>query len=97
MTDIATIKYILTGLKGELADRFQVSSLGLFGSVVRDDFNPLISDIDIIVDFSGPIGIEFVDLADYLESKLSRPIDLVSKAGVKEKYFKEIEPEIIYV
>lgn len=97
MTDIATIKYILTGLKGELADRFQVGSLGLFGSVVRDDFNPVSSDIDIIVDFSGPIGIEFVDLADYLESKLGRPVDLVSKSGVKEKYFKEIEPEIIYV
>lgn len=97
MTDIATIKYILTGLKGELADRFQVSSLGLFGSVVRDDFNPVSSDIDIIVDFFRPIGIEFVDLADYLESKLNRPVDLVSKAGVKEKYFKEIKTEIIYV
>lgn len=97
MSDIANIKYILTALKGELAERFQVSSLGLFGSVVRDDFNPVSSDIDIIVDFSRPIGIEFVDLADYLESKLSRPVDLVSKAGVKEKYFKEIETEIIYV
>lgn len=97
MMDITTVKYILMGLKGELADRFQVSSLGLFGSIVRDDYNPISSDIDIIVDFSGPIGIEFVDLADYLESKLSRPVDLVSKAGVKEKYFKEIEPEIIYV
>lgn len=81
MTDIANIRYILTGLKGELADRFQVSSLGLFGPVVREDFNPVSSDIDIIVDFSRPIGIQFVDLADYLESKLSRPVDLVPKLG----------------
>ncbi|WP_158858077.1 nucleotidyltransferase family protein [Lunatibacter salilacus] len=97
MTELTTIKHILTGLKGELAAKYHVSSLGLFGSVVRDDFNPASSDIDIIVDFSSPIGIEFIDLAEYLESELNNPIDLVSKAGVKDKYYKEIEPEIIYV
>lgn len=92
-----TIKHILAGLKEELAAKFNVSSLGLFGSVVRDDFNPISSDIDIIVDFSRPIGIEFVDLADFLESKLNKPVDLVSRAGVKDKYFKVIEQEIVYV
>lgn len=97
MKELTTIKQILTGLKGELANKYHVSSLGLFGSIVRDDFNSESSDIDIIVEFSSPIGIEFVDLADYLESKLSKPVDLVSKAGVKDKYFKIIEPEIIYV
>nr|WP_288836344.1 nucleotidyltransferase domain-containing protein [uncultured Flavobacterium sp.] len=97
MTDVATIRRVLAGLKSELADKYHVSTLGLFGSVVRDDFDPINSDIDIIVDFSKPIGIEFVDLADYLERKLKKPIDLVSKSGVKEKYFKVIEPEIIYV
>ncbi|GEP94142.1 nucleotidyltransferase family protein [Chitinophaga cymbidii] len=83
-------------LKPELIDKYHISSIGLFGSVVRDDFSPS-SDVDIIVDFSQPIGIEFIDLADYLEKKIKRPVDLVSKNGIKQKYYKEIEPEIVYV
>jgi predicted nucleotidyltransferase len=96
MTDLATIKRILVQLKPELVKKYHISSIGLFGSIVRDDFKPT-SDIDIIVDFSQPIGIEFVDLADHIEKKLQKQVDLVSKRAIKEKYFKEIEPEIVYV
>jgi uncharacterized protein len=96
MTNLTSIKQTLTQLKPELTQRFFVNSIGLFGSIVRDDFNEL-SDIDIIVDFSKPIGVEFIDLADFIEQKLSNKIDLVSKNGVKTKYFHEIESEIIYV
>ena len=96
MTDLNTIKQILTQLKPELTAKYHVSSIGLFGSVVRDDFGPS-SDVDIIVDFSKPIGIEFVDLADFIEKKLMKNIDLVSKNGVKQKYYRTIEAEIIYV
>ena len=87
---------ILSQLKPELKQKYFVNSIGLFGSVVRDDFNEK-SDIDIIVDFSKPIGIEFIDLADYIESKLRKRVDLVSRNGVKPKYFHQIESEIIYV
>lgn len=96
MTNLDSIKQILTHLKPELVARFHVSSIGLFGSVVRDDFGPS-SDIDIIVDFSKPIGIEFIDLADFIEKELKKNVDLVSKKGVKQKYFRNIESEIIYV
>jgi predicted nucleotidyltransferase len=96
MTDLKTIKQILTQLKPELTDKYHVSSIGLFGSIVRDDFNSK-SDIDIIVDFSKPIGIEFIDLAEFIESKLNKNVDLVSKNGVKQKYFRTFESEIIYV
>ena len=96
MTALATIKSTLNQLKPELARKFYVSSIGLFGSVVRADFNEK-SDVDIIVDFSKPIGIEFIDLADFIESKLKKKVDLVSKNGVKPKYFQQIESEIIYV
>ena len=83
-------------MKPELMEKFHVSSIGLFGSVVRDDYSET-SDIDIIVDFSQPIGIEFIDLADYLETKFDKNIDLVSKRGIKQKYLQAIESEIIYV
>lgn len=66
-----------------MQQRFFVNSIGLFGSVVRDDFKAS-SDIDIIVDFTKTVGIEFVDLANFIESKLNKKIDLVSKNGVKK-------------
>lgn len=84
-------------IKPELADKYSVSSIGLFGSVVRDDFSPVTSDVDIIVDFSGPIGVEFIDLAEYLESIVKRKVDLVSKNGIKPRYFESIKKDIVYV
>lgn len=76
--------------------KYHVRTLGLFGSIVRDDYTTS-SDIDIVVDFNRSIGIEFVDLADYIEHKIKKKVDLVSRNGIKEKYFKEIEPEIIII
>jgi predicted nucleotidyltransferase len=96
MEQLTEIKHVLEQLKPELTKRFHVQSLGLFGSVVRDDFSPK-SDIDIIVDFDRPIGIEFIDLAEYIEKRLQKKVDLVSRRGVKDKYFKAIEREIVYV
>jgi predicted nucleotidyltransferase len=96
MTELNSIKQMLTQLKPELTRKYFVNSIGLFGSVVRNDFSEK-SDIDIIVDFSKPIGIEFIDLANYIESKLRKKVDLVSRNGVKPKYFHQIESEIIYV
>lgn len=96
MTELNAIKQILTQLKPELRQKYFVNSIGLFGSIVRDDFTDQ-SDIDIIVDFSRPVGIEFIDLANYIESKLSKKVDLVSRKGVKPQYYHQIESEIIYV
>lgn len=96
MKQLSEIKQVLAQLKPELSRRFHVQSIGLFGSVVRDDFSPS-SDIDIIVDFNQPIGIEFIDLAQYIEQRLQKKVDLVSRKGVKDKYFKVIEREIVYV
>jgi predicted nucleotidyltransferase len=87
----------ISKLKPELEDRYLVNSIGLFGSVVRDDFSPSKSDLDIIVDFKRPVGVEFIELADYLEKVLKRKVDLVSRKGVRPQYFKTIESEIVYV
>jgi predicted nucleotidyltransferase len=96
MQQLTEVTKVLEQLKPELAQKFHVRTIGLFGSLVRDDFSPF-SDIDIIVDFNQPVGIEFIDLADYLEQHLQKKVDLVSRNGVKDKYFKAIEREIVYV
>ena len=88
---------ILQRLKPTLASLYYVDTIGLFGSIVRDDFIPDSSDVDIVVNFTQPIGIEFVDLSYFLEKELNRKVDIVSFKGLKEKYLKEIEKDIVYV
>ena len=90
-------KRILQQLKPVLINQYYVDSIGLFGSIVRNDFKPDSSDVDIVVNFSQPVGIEFIDMADLLEQKLQRKVDVVSRKGIKEKYFKAIENDIVYV
>jgi predicted nucleotidyltransferase len=97
MPYLENIKTGLKNLKPELSTKFHVSTIGLFGSIVRGDFSPSTSDIDIIVDFSRPIGIEFIDLANYLENTFHRKVDLVSRSGIKPRYYSEIEKDIVYV
>ena len=76
--------------------KYSVRTLGLFGSFARNEQKSS-SDIDLIVDFDKPIGIEFVVLAEELEKVLKLKVDLVSKKAVKMRYLKEFEKEIIYV
>jgi predicted nucleotidyltransferase len=96
MTKLDDIKEALKEIKPSLVYKYHISSIGLFGSVVREDFSNA-SDVDIIVDFTEPIGIDFIELADFLEDKLKLSVDLVSKKGIKPKYFSEIESDIVYV
>jgi predicted nucleotidyltransferase len=96
MRNLSSIKAALKSLKPELESKFHVKSIGIFGSAVRNDFTPE-SDIDLIVDFDKPVGISFIDLADFIEKKMNSKIDLVSLKGIKPQYFSLIEKEIVYV
>lgn len=96
MEYLSIIQNKLLNAKPFLASRFHVNTIGLFGSIVRNDFTDR-SDIDIVVDFTEPVGVEFIDLANELETLLDRKVDLVSKNGIKPAYLKEILPEIVYV
>jgi uncharacterized protein len=75
--------------------QFHVKSIGLFGSCARGDQRET-SDVDLLVDFEKPIGIEFVTLAESLERLLKAKVDLVSRNGIKPRYLVEIEKEVIY-
>ncbi len=89
------IKLLQTN-KQLLFGQYPLTELGIFGSAVRSDFTEK-SDIDIIIDYNKPMGIEFIDLANDLEKIVHRKVDLVSKKGIKKKYYKQIEKDIIYV
>ena len=75
---------------------FGVRRLALFGSVARNEAGPE-SDIDVLVEFDDrPIGLfEFLDLKQYLEGVLNRPVDLVDEDGLKRQLREGILKEAI--
>ncbi|HEY0744608.1 MAG TPA: nucleotidyltransferase family protein [Chryseosolibacter sp.] len=87
---------ILNAHKEELHQKFPVKSLALFGSYARGDQQNG-SDIDFLVEFSQPVGIEFIDLVLYLESILQTPVDLVTKNALKKALVPYVEKDLIYV
>ena len=83
-----------------LSAEFGVSRIGLFGSIARDQASDS-SDVDLMVEFSRPIGFRFVDLAEYLERLLGHKVDLLTPAGVKtiqsRQISKNISEGVVYV
>ena len=55
------------------------------------------SDIDIAIDLSGPLGLNFVSMADEIERLFGIKVDVVPKRSVKSDYLSTIERDIIYV
>ena len=86
----------LKELKQSLAARYPIASMALFGSFARSE-QTKDSDIDLLVELNGRIGSKFIDLADELEESLGTKVDLVSKKGIKPRYLRSIESELIYV
>ncbi len=73
---------ILRSHRAELREA-GVKSLKLFGSVVRGEAGPE-SDLDILVEFSRPIGLlAFVGLKQRLAELLGRSVDLVTPEALK--------------
>ncbi len=87
----------LRSAKPQLEKKYAVKTLALFGSYSHNTAVNGASDVDVMVDFSKPIGLAFVALADELEDLLQLKVDLVSRGGIKPKYFSVIEPDLIYV
>jgi len=81
-----------------LQDRFKVREIGIVGSYARGEETEE-SDIDILVDFSEPIGWEVVDLKEYLEDILSHRVDLILKGGItnRPRLFQAMTRDVIYV
>lgn len=96
MRTLFDIKNTLSSHKSKLFRDYSIKSMAIFGSYSRNEQNDS-SDLDILVEFSGRIGIRFIDLANDLENIVGCKVDLVSKKGVKEKYLKSIDSELIYV
>ncbi|MBL8200162.1 MAG: nucleotidyltransferase domain-containing protein [Chromatiales bacterium] len=76
--------------------RRAVRRLELFGSAVRDDFDPVASDLDFLVEFDAastlPALEQYFGLKEELEALFGRPVDLIMPRAVRNPYVQaEIE------
>ena len=86
----------LSKAKSELQKQFKVRKLALFGSYARGE-QQADSDVDILVEVDPSIGLEFVTLAQRIETLLGINVDLVSSRVVTSQAMEFIKPELIYV
>ena len=87
----------LKGLKGELATRYDVREIGIFGSVAKgEDDNQ--SDIDLLVEFGSRADlITYIGLWQYLEDTFATKIDLVSKGGLRSDMQDKVMRDLVLV
>jgi predicted nucleotidyltransferase len=91
--NVETINQKLDVLKKD----YGVKKIGVFGSFVNGKPNKK-SDIDILVEFSKPIGLfKFVRLENFLSDTLNRKVDLATKNALKPVIKKKILSEVVYV
>ncbi len=96
MYTLVDIKNSLSSRKEHLFKKYPIKTLAIFGSYARNEQSEN-SDLDILVEFHDKIGIEFIDLAEELEKAVGLKVDLVSRKGVKDKYYAEIVKDLIIV
>jgi uncharacterized protein len=77
----------------ELCRKYDVRRLDVFGSAVREDFNPKESDLDFLVQFNNftihNAADRYFDLLFDLEALFSRKVDLVSDLAIRNPYFRK--------
>jgi predicted nucleotidyltransferase len=84
----------LTDILPDLKKKYDISSLGIFGSYAKNT-NTKLSDIDILIEFKKPIGFKFFELKEQLELKLQNKIDLTTKKALKPQIKNQILKEVI--
>jgi hypothetical protein len=90
-----SITETLKRYKPILMGKFKVKEIGIFGSYVRGEESEE-SDVDILVEFSEPVGWEFIDLVEFLEKILERKVDLVTVRALKPQLKDKILKEVVY-
>jgi predicted nucleotidyltransferase len=77
--------------RGDIADfcqRWLITELSLFGSVLRDDFRPD-SDVDVLVTFAADAPWSLLDLVamrEQLRHLFGREVHLVEQAGLRNPF-----------
>jgi uncharacterized protein len=86
-----------------LCRKYGVVRMDVFGSALRDDYDPGRSDVDLLVDFEArdpyAIAEAYFDLLDELRDLLGDPVDLVMSGAIKNPYILadiEASKQVLY-
>lgn len=86
----------LSELKPILSKKYNVKTIGLFGSFTDDTFTDQ-SDIDLLVELNTPTGWNIISLEIFLEEVFKRKIDLVTKNAIREPLRNNIYKNIQFI
>ncbi len=86
-----------------LCRKYGVVRMDVFGSVLRDDYDPGRSDVDLLVDFEArdpyAIAEAYFDMLDELRELLGGRVDLVMAGAIKNPYILadiEASKQVLY-
>ena len=96
MYTLETILGKLRAYMPVLQEKYPVARLGVFGSYARGEAGED-SDIDVAVEFNGPMGLNFVAMANEIEDLFGVKVDVVPKRSIKPSYLASVEKDILYV
>jgi len=93
------LKYldILQRFKEEYGTKYGITSIGIFGSVSRNEHTDE-SDVDVLVEAPVMSLFSRIDVKRQLEKLMGVPVDVIRKTEYMRPRFKaRIEKEVIYV
>ncbi|MFA6173072.1 MAG: nucleotidyltransferase domain-containing protein [Kiritimatiellales bacterium] len=87
----------LEQFKSEAGSEYGIVSLGVFGSLARDEAKDG-SDVDVVVETTTADPFRLIHLKEHLETLLNTPVDIVRKRQNMNPLLKEeIEKDAVYV
>ena len=95
MHTLQSILQTLRQHKPELQRKYPVSAIGVFGSYARGEATDE-SDIDIAVEISGTMGLNFIAMADEIEELFGIKTDVVPMRSIKPEYLQYVKKDIVY-
>jgi predicted nucleotidyltransferase len=93
-----TLQNILQTLRShmpELQKKYPIGRLSVFGSYARGEATEK-SDIDIAVEITGPMGLNFVAMADKIEDLFGKKTVVVPLRSSKPQYLQFVQRDIVY-
>jgi predicted nucleotidyltransferase len=86
----------------ELCRQHHVRRLAVFGSAARDDFDPVTSDVDLLVEFDidaiDRYARNFFSLEESMVNLFNRKVDLITDGVIKNPYrLRSIEADKVLV
>ena len=94
---IDEIKNSISEKKELLISKYNIDDIGIFGSYARGEERNN-SDVDILVNFSEPIGLlKLINMENYLSELLGAKADVVIKSDLRDELRDQIIKETLFV